>query len=262
VIGRARQRAGLWSAIGLITFIAVWELTVRLADIRPFVLREPSRIIGEIAKNPRFWIDNTLTTTWHTLVGVGVSLALAVVVGAVLAAYRPVEWAVQPILVLVMVTPWVAYISSVALAVGTGTPTILFMVALVSFPPFTFAATLGMRSADVAARELLASVDTPRIEVLMRLRLPAALPSLFTAGRFTAGLGLAAAYFAEGGSFGVTGGLGEIGKRSTSSPDLGPTILWASIVCAAVLGVVFLVGVIALERRVLRWHASQRISIG
>jgi len=116
----------------------------------------------------------------------------------------------------------------------------------------------GMRSADVAARELLASVDASRLEVLWRLRLPAALPSVLTALRIASGLGLAAAYFSEGGSAAADTGLGEAGRRATQNTSAGYEILWASIVCAALLGVVFLVFVIALERRVLSWHASQK----
>lgn len=255
-----RRSPALWSTLGLLVFGVAWELWVRLADVKPFITIEPTRIAAELGDSPRFYLEQTWTTAWHTAVGVAVALAAAIVVGAALAAFRPLEWAAQPILVLIMVTPWVAYITSVVNWVGTGTPTILFMVAFVTFPPFTFAAVLGMRSADVAARELLASVDTPRHEVLWRLRLPSALPSLFTAGRFATGLGLAAAYFSEGGSSATDIGLGEVGRRGAAQSQY--PILWGSIVCAAVLGVLFLVAVTTLERRLLSWHASQRIVIG
>jgi NitT/TauT family transport system permease protein len=251
-----------WSILGVVVFTTVWEIWVRAADVAPYITIEPSRIARTLADSPGFFVDQTWTTAWHTLVGVGAALGAALAVGAVLASVRQLEWAVQPILVVIMVTPWVAYITSVVGWLGSGTPTILFMVAFVTFPPFVFAAVLGLRSADVAAVELLSSVDARHHEVFWRLRLPSALPSLFTAGRFTVGLGLATAYFAEGGSSAPPGsGLGESGRRVTLS-STGYPILWGSIVCAAALGVTFLVGVIALERRVLSWHASQRIAIG
>ena len=66
------------------------------------------------------------------------------------------------------------------------------------------------------------------------------MPSLFTATRFATGLGLAAAYFAEGGSVAAGVGLGEVGRRGAQSSS-GYEILWASIVCAALLGVALLV---------------------
>jgi len=254
----SQGRPGLWALAGIATAIALWELWVRVADVKPFITIAPSKIAEEILDNPSFWIEQTWLTAWHTLVGVGIALLLAIVVGALLAASRPLEWASQPLLVLVMVTPWVAYITSVVNWLGTGTPTILFMVAFVTFPALVFAAVQGMRSADIAAREVLASVDAPRTEVFWRLRLPSALPSVFTAVRFATGLGLAAAYFSEGGSVAAGVGLGEVGRRGTQNTAGGYAILWASIVCAALLGVALLVSVTALERRVLRWHASQR----
>lgn len=249
----------LWAVVGIVAFVALWELWVRLRNVKPYITIEPSRIASEIGDHPRFYLEQTWLTAWHTLLGVGIALGVAIVAGAALAAIRPLEWATQPILVVIMVTPWVAYITSVVNWLGTGTPTILFMVAFVTFPPFVFAAVLGMRSADVAARELLASVDTPAHEVFWRLRLPSALPSLFTAARFATGLGLAASYFSEGGSVASGVGLGEVGRRGTQNTSGGYPILWASIVCAALLGVLFLVVVTTLERRLLRWHASQRL---
>lgn len=251
------QRPGLWALLGIVTSIVLWELWVRVADVKPFITVAPSKIAKEILENPSFWVEQTWLTAWHTLVGVGAALVLGIACGALLAASRPLEWATQPLLVLVMVTPWVAYITSVVNWLGPGTPTILFMVTFVTFPALVFAAVQGMRSADIAAREVLASVDAPSTEVFWKLRLPSALPSLFTATRFATGLGLAAAYFAEGGSVAAGVGLGEVGRRGAQSSS-GYEILWASIVCAALLGVGLLLLVTGLERRVLRWHASQR----
>jgi ABC-type nitrate/sulfonate/bicarbonate transport system permease component len=138
---------------------------------------------------------------------------------------------------------------------GGGEQTVLFMVAFTSFPVFTFGVVGGMRSADPAARELLASVDARPWEVFWRLRLPSALPSIFTTARFAMGLGLAAAYFSEGSAF-VTDGLGYIGQRAAAFNNA--EALWATIVSAALLGVAGLVVITVLERLLLRWHSSQR----
>ena len=251
------QRPGVWASIGIVTAVVLWEVWVRIADVKPFITVAPSKIAEEILENPSFWLEQTWLTAWHTLVGVTVALVLALGCGALLAASRPAEWATQPLLVLVMVTPWVAYITSVVNWLGPGTPTILFMVAFVTFPALVFAAVHGLRSADLAAREVLASVDAPGTEVFWKLRLPSAMPSLFTATRFATGLGLAAAYFSEGGSVAAGVGLGEVGRRGAQSSS-GYEILWASIVCAALLGVALLLMVAGLERRVLGWHSSQR----
>jgi NitT/TauT family transport system permease protein len=241
--------------VGIIVFAVLWEGLVRVMDIRRFILLAPSAIIAEFAETPSFYWSNALVTGRHMLVGLTVSLAVAVVVGAVLASSRFVEEAAQPILVLILVTPWVAYITSVVLWLGGGEPIILFMVAFTSFPVFTFGVVGGMKSADPAARELLASVDARPWEVFWRLRLPAALPSIFTTARFAMALALAASYFSEGSAL-TSSGLGAIGRRAVAFNDAD--VLWATIVSSALLGITGLVVISVLERNLLRWHASQR----
>src|SRR4029078_12451632 len=183
-----REWPVLGALIGIVTAIALWELWVRAADVKPFITVAPSKIANEILQNPSFWLEQTWLAAWHTLRGVGLALVLAIAFGALLAASRPLEWATQPLLVLVMVTPWVAYITSVVNWLGPGTPTILFIVTFVTFPALVFAAVQGMRSAALAAREVLASVDAGGTEVFWRLRLPSAMPSLVNATRLAARL--------------------------------------------------------------------------
>lgn len=253
------RAATVWYAIGAVVLVAAWEGLVRLLDVRPFVLLPPSRIVRGFADDPGFFVEHAWVTARHLVAGIAIALAVAVTLGAALAAWRPLEAASQPLLVLIMVTPWVAYISSVVLWLGSGTPSIVFLVAFVTVPAFVYATVAGMRGADPAARELFASVDVAPLEVLWRLRLPAALPSLFTALRFNVGLGLAAAYYAEGAAF-TTAGLGAVGKRAAAQQQ-GGTVLWTTILTTAALGILVQLAVLAAERWLLRWHVSQRRSL-
>ena len=254
---RLRNSTILWSTIGAVALGGFWEAFVRLRDVREFVLLPPSEIVATFFETPGFYLDNIWITSQRIAIGLGVSLAIALTIGALLAAFRPLEQASQPLLVLILVTPWVAYISSIVLWVGRGTQSILFLVVFVTVPAFVYATVGGMRGADPAARELFASVDASRWEVLWRLRLPSAMPSLFTAARFNVGLGLAAAYFAEGAAL-SSNGLGEAGKRAAALNE--GSILWTTILCTAVLGIGSQAVVVVIERWLLHWHASQRRS--
>lgn len=256
-MSRYRNSAALWATIGAAGLLAFWELFVRIRDVRPFVLLPPSEIVSTFLDTPRFYLDNIWVTAQHLVAGLAISLAISLGVGALLAAFRPLEHASQPMLVLIMVTPWVAYISSIVLWVGRGTPAIVFLVSFVTVPAFVYATVGGMRSTDPAARELFASIDASKWEVLWRLRLPSAMPSLFTAARFNIGLGLGAAYFAEGAAL-SRDGLGEAGRRAVAFNE--GSVLWTTILCTAALGIAGQVVVLLLERWLLHWHASQRLT--
>jgi NitT/TauT family transport system permease protein len=170
-----------------------------------------------------------------------------------MAASRFIEYATQPILTLIAVTPFAAYIASVKIGLGSfSDKPVVFIVALVSLPAFAFATVDGMRGADPSSRELLASVDASSWEVLWHLRLPSALPSLFTAAKYNVGLALVVAYLAEGGA----GGLGKIGARAVANNE--GDRLWAAILSMAILGTISLVLLNLLQRAVMGWHASQR----
>jgi NitT/TauT family transport system permease protein len=243
---------------GVVVFTAVWELAVRLLDVQPFILMPPSRIVSELLDHPEFYLDAAAVTARQATIGLLIALVVAIVLGAGLAASRFAEQATQPVLVLILVAPWVAYFTSIVVWLGRGDPPVIFLVAFVTTPAFVFATVAGLRSADPAARELLASVDAEWWEVLWRLRLPSALPAVLAAARYSVGLALAAAYYGEGGNL-SNAGLGAAGRRAISSQN-GP-VLWATVLATMLLGVTGLGIISVVERTLLRWHVSQRRSL-
>ncbi len=252
---RVRWRSIVAPLIGLALFLAAWELLVRVTKPKPYILRSPSHIIRFIADEPSFFLRNALATGWEALVGLLLALGIGLVIGSLLSASRFAEEAANPVLTLIQVTPFVAYISSVVIWLGIDNrgPAV-FVTTLVAVPAFTFATVAGLRSADRSALEVMQSVDASPTEILWRLRLPSALPSLFTAARYNVGLALIVAYLSEGGA--VKTGLGILGKRAQAQND--GDLQWATIFCMAALGTVGLIAITLLERRVLRWHSSQR----
>ncbi len=250
-----RARAVIAPIVGLAVFFGVWELIVRLGDVRPFVLRAPSGVVRFLADNPGAFWDASLVTSVHAGLSLAVSLAIALAVGALLATSRFAEEAANPVLTLIQVTPFVVYLPSIVLWLDGGNAPVLLVGTLVCLPPFVFATVAGLRAADPAARELLASVDASAWEQLVRLRLPAALPSISTALRYNIGLALIAVYLAEGGNL-STSGLGFLGERAASFNNANG--VWATVFCMAALGVVGLVLVGVADRVLLKWHASQR----
>ena len=93
---------------GMVVLLVVWETVVRIFDIRRFVLLAPSAIVSELASDPAAYWNNTLVTARHMVIGLSISLAIALVVGSIMAASRFIDEAIQPIFVVILVTPWVA----------------------------------------------------------------------------------------------------------------------------------------------------------
>lgn len=241
---------------GITMFMLLWEALVRTFDVPKYILRAPSTALRHLWRFRDDFLSAAGVTVLHAVVGLLIALLVSLVLGAALSASRFAEFAVQPVLTLIQVVPWVAYVSSVVVWLGSGDPPAFFMVALGCTPAFVFATVDGMRSADPATLELMASVDATRWEVLRRVRLPSAGPSLFTSSRFNLGFALAIAFYVEGANF-SNEGIGAIGRRAASQASSADA-LWASVFAMAILGFVGLALISVIERAALHWHASQR----
>ena len=252
------KRRSLAPVVGIVLFIALWEGFVRAFQVRKFVLRAPSSAVNYLWRFRGDYLEAAWITVQHSMLGLLFALVIALFVGALLASNRFAERATQPILVLVQVVPWIAYVSSVVLWLGSGTGPALFMVTLVCLPAFIFATVDGMRSVEPATLELMSSVDASHREVLFRVRLPSAAPTLFTTARFNVGLALAIAYYVEGANF-SNEGIGAIGKKAAASGDpFAADRLWAAVFSIALVGIGALMLLSLLERNFLHWHAAQR----
>ena len=180
---------------------------------------------------------------------------MSALIGATIMAHnRFIEQAVLPVAVLIQVTPIIAYAPAVVIWLGFGLKPILLITSLVCFVPFLFNAVTGFRSVEPAAHELLRSVNASRREVFLRLRVPSALPYLFSAARIAVGLALIGAVLGEFFA-GVSSGLGYAVKVAQNR-NLALQ-LWGSIYVLAFLGAVAITFISLAERVALRWHSSQ-----
>ena len=247
-------RTILAPVVGVVIFLGLWQLVVWVFDIPEYLLPAPSQIFRNIFSDLGFYISNARTTLWEASLGFLIALLLALAAATVLAHNRFVEQASLPLVVLIQVTPIIAYAPAIVIWLGFGLKPILVITALVCFVPFLVNAVTGFRSVDPATHELMRSVSASRREVFFRLRVPHALPYLFSAARIAVGLSLIGAVLGEFFA-GVTSGLGYAVKVAQArSLTLQ---LWGSIYVLGFLGAVAVVFVSALERLVLRWHSSQ-----
>jgi NitT/TauT family transport system permease protein len=242
---------------GVVLFLAIWQAGVRLFSIKAFILPAPTEIFRHLASDPGFYVHNARVTLWEAGLGFGLGLVLALAAATVMAHVRVVEQAALPLVVLIQVTPIIAYAPAAVIWLGFGLKPILLMTSLVCFVPFVVSSVIGFRSIDPDTAELMRSVCASRTEVFFRLRVPHALPFLFSAARIAVGLALMGAvlgeYFA-----GVQSGLGY-SVRVAQTRALVDQV-WGSIYVLAFLGGVAVLLIAGLERVLLSWHSSQIVA--
>jgi NitT/TauT family transport system permease protein len=242
--------------IGVLAFFLIWQYGVKVFDIKKFVLPRPSDILSSINGDKSFYVRNARTTLWEAFLGFAIAFVAAMVVATLMAHSRFIERAVMPLAVLVQVTPIVAYTPAIVAWQGFGLHSILVVTSLVCFVPFLINGVSGLRSVDPNLLELARSVDASHREVFLRLRVPSALPSLFSAARIAVGLALIGAVLGEFYA-GSTRGLGNAIKVAQNRSTLRGQ-LWGCIFVLGLIGSAATLLVSAVERVALHWHSSQR----
>ena len=150
--------------------------------------------------------------------------------------------------------PIVAVAPIAVLWLGFGQPSKIAVVALMTFAPMVVNAFKGLYSVDRQALDLMDSVAASRWQVFVKLRLPSALPYVFSALKVGITLALIGALVSE--FFNAQRGLGITLSNNIQVAKM--PLAWAAIVAAAMLGLA-LYGLVSLaERAAIPWHVSFR----
>jgi NitT/TauT family transport system permease protein len=260
---RARLGDGPWRRlalvvapiVGVLVPLLAWQAYVKIADVKQILLPAPWDVLDHIWSDPSFYVDNARPTLWEALVGFLIGFVVALVWAIVLSQSRFLERASMPWVIILQVTPLIAYAPAIVVWRGFGFRSVVVITAICCFVPFLVNGVAGLRSVDPNLLELARSVDASRVEILLHLRLPSALPNLFAGARIAVGMALMGAVLGEFFA-GASSGLGfAIKLAQARSLTLQ---LWGSVFVLAFLGSLAISLLTLVERFVLHWHASQR----
>jgi NitT/TauT family transport system permease protein len=232
----------------------VWNV---IANHNPYVLPSLGAVWDALRADPSFYLRNAGTTLLEALAGLACAFVLATVLAVLAAEFPPLRRAIMPIAVVLNVTPVVAIAPALVVAFGFGSTPKIVVTALITFFPLLINMFAGLRAVDRDALDVLRSVDASRTDVLWRLRVPSSLPFVFAALRVCLPLSVVGAVVAEFVSAGSAQGLGTAITVASSNSNL--PVVYAAILCLALIGVGLWVIVTVAERRVLAWRVLQPV---
>ncbi|HKC27698.1 MAG TPA: ABC transporter permease subunit [Jatrophihabitans sp.] len=237
-----------------VLFVAVWQLFVRGANISTFVLPAPSDI-WSAAVDAR---PHIIAAAGHSGLNALIGLLTGVIAGVLLAAIASrlpiLGGAITPIVAALAAIPIVAL---APLLNNMYSPLSTLprreVVAISAFVPVFFNVYRGLSQLAPVHRELMESYAASQTAVLRVIRLPNALPYFFTGLRIASSLAVIAAVVSE-----YFGGLQDgLGSRITSSVGASDYPgAWASVLGAVILGLLFYVAALGLERLVIGNRAA------
>jgi NitT/TauT family transport system permease protein len=199
-----------------------------------------------------------LFTGKEALVGFALGAVVGFLLGIVLVHSRLLQRGFLPYIVASQTVPILAIAPMVVVWVNPKLPTglqgwgaVAVIASYLTFFPVTINTLRGLSSADPRALELMRTYAASRWTVLWKLRVPTSLPYVFAALKLAATASVVGAIIGELPS-GLQSGLGGAIINFNQYYTFEPQELWATNIVAAMLGIVFFVSIVIVEKLVVR----------
>ncbi len=238
--------------VTLIVFVTLWEAVVRVFNIGVFLLPPPSAIVINLLDDGVFLLGIGLYTFRSALLGFLIGCSLGALAAVVSVRWRLLAEGLMPFAVASNAVPIIALAPLAGVWFGTTQPASkIAIVAVMTFFPTLINTFRGLMSPSPEALELMRSYAAPATHVFLKLRVPAALPFLFSALKVSATLSVIGALVSE--FFG--GPRRALGVYILSEASLGHYgNAWAAILVACAYGIVFYLAIVMAERLAMPWH--------
>lgn len=242
-----------------VVFVSFWKLMTVSGLVSPIILPTPMETLQDL-----IFVGHNLVTggymlpaLWITIKEVIYGFALAILIGFSLGVLVGEtgfgERAVMPYLVAIDTMPKVAFAPLFVAWLGFGIESKVALAAFIATFAIVVGTAAGLHAADENARMLFKTLGATRLQTLIKMKLPHALPQIFTGLKIGAVGVMAGAITGEflGGGKGF-GELIRVAASQLNTPRVFSLILYLSL-----LGLALFVLVSFAQRRIVFWRKER-----
>ena len=194
---KARDQRVLIPLATLIALIAIWEIAGRIFHFNPVILPLPHDIALAFRSSAGSLFYNTGVTLLEAILGFTLGSGVAVLLAIAFTLSRKLSYAVYPFAVALKSTPLIAIAPLLVLWFGNGLESKVVMSALVAFFPVLVNMVDGLGAFEPEMNDLMRSLSATRWQILRKVKLPSALPNLFSALKVASSLAVVGAVIGE-----------------------------------------------------------------
>lgn len=241
LVGRSLPPLGTFAVM-----LGLWQRFVSVTDVPSVVLPSPAEVGAALVATHRTLLADAVVTTVTAGIGLLVGAAVGIALAFTMTVSAPTMKALLPYVIALRIAPLIAVAPLVFLWFGRGIPARALLVAALTLFPVTIAALDGLRSTPQRYLALARSVAAPPHAVFLRIRVPAAAPSVFAGLKIAATLAVVGAVVAE--FVTLDAGLGF--RVFYTATHLQTAESYAALVGLSLLGLAFYLVPVVLERLV------------
>lgn len=238
--------------------LSVWQAWTTIKEVPAYLVPSPWLIAQTLVKDWALLSGALLVTLKITVLAFFSATVIGVLVAFAMVQSRWIEAAFLPYAVLLQVTPIVAIAPLIIIWVKDPTASLVVCATLVALFPIISNTTIGLRSVNPGLAAYFKLNRATRLQTLLRLQIPSALPYFFAGLRISGGLSLIGAVVAEfvAGTGGTGTGLAYQILQSGYQLDIPR--MFAALVLISLTGIAVFATLAALSRWVLGgWHESE-----
>lgn len=248
----ARDRA---SAIGLpllsfVGLLVIWEVVVSILRVPEYILPRPSDFLARVWQDRELLWTHSLVTGNEVVVGFIAATVISIPLALLIVSVSLLERAFYPLIVFFQIIPKIAIAPLFIVWFGFGPFPKVLLTFLLCFFPTLVAGMSGFRALDRRILYLTRSMGASGWQTFRYVRIPAALPFIFSGLKVSVVLAVTAAIVAE--FVGANAGLGYLLLRGSSYFDT--QLIFAVLVVLSLLGLVFNYVVEIAERLIMPWQ--------
>jgi NitT/TauT family transport system permease protein len=242
-----------------VIIVTLWELLCRAFHVPSFLVPTPSEILRTFLGDAPTLLRALMSTMQVTLIAFAVAVVLGTLTAFLFVQSRVIERSLFPYAVVLQVTPVVAIAPLIIILVKNTQLSLIICATIIAIFPIISNTTVGLRSVDRGLTNLFVINKASRLQTLLRLRIPSALPYFFAGLRIASGLALIGAVVAEfvAGTGGRSAGLAYEILQSGFQLDIPR--MFAALGLITFAGIVLFLIMAGLTSLALGgWHESER----
>lgn len=245
----ALLRFGLPTA-AFVAVIVIWQLAVVLLDIKQYILPAPTVVFEKLINSiPILW-DAALVTSSEVALGFLLAAVVSIPLAYLISSVRLVEIAFYPLIVVLQTIPKIAVAPLFIVWFGFGSLPKILLTFLLCFFPILVDTLTGFKALDPRVLYITKSMGASGMQTFGYVRLPSAMPFIFSGLKVAVVLAVTGAIVAE--FVGSNAGLGYLLLRASSNLDT--PLIFSVLVVLSLMGLVFSYAIELLEKLVAPWQ--------
>ncbi|MCC2678810.1 MAG: transport system permease protein [Pseudobdellovibrio sp.] len=233
--------------IPLVIIAVVAEMLSRYGVVAPYILPPPSDIFATFSTDAAEYYSATKDTISAALLGLVLAGISGVIIAILFSSSRLIERSLYPYATFFQTVPIVSIAPLLVIWFGFGFRTVVISSFIVSIFPVIANTFAGLRATDPALLDLFRLYGSSRLNVLLKLRLPQAVPQILTGLKISTGLAMIGAVIGE---FIAGGGLGGVIDASRTQQRLDK--VFAAVLLASFSGLLLLFLLNLLSNSILK----------